>query len=698
MSAFYEDHDDELDMESVHSVDSEEPEPFHDEKSARAENQSAAEFIDGAEPAVFSRLSDYYSMPPNSFRRASITSTIRSSRASAIHKIQSASTYAASYNAEQQHQQQENLHSITIISEPDKHNSRRSCIKLAAIVALMVLTGGALAGLLVLKQKSANQAARTPAPTTQAPTLAPTPAPTTRQPTPFPTTKAPVLTPSPTTEIFHFLKPRLPDSGLSLLFRDSYQTKAIEWTQKTFLPEEHDEQRVIQRFVLACIHYATNQVASPYTRYTFGQDGVFSGWFESQGWLEEPNECLWYGITCNKDGQVEEIDLSENLLTGTFPAETSLLKTSLTRLILHNNLVYNYGEFGNAWLGELTKLKELDLSGTAFQYVGIPGYIGQLENLEVLDVSYSLYFGPLQEETFQNLTHLQYLDIGGNSYNSSLPESIGNLTNLVYFYADDCDLEGDLSVWATPEQLPALYELWIDNNPMMTGTLPSELGQYSNLTSISLTGLGITGKIPTQLGNLRGLEQLWLVDNKLNGKIPSQFGSLTKLTILELESNDLSGSMPKEICKAVQQTRVLDVLEADCGDDKSKAKVQCDYPNCCTCCGSKCIDNDPRPLSSIPAVVVQSAEREPPSTTTTTATEEQAGGNGRRRNLWSENRTTGSTRHSTSTTTTEDRHTLRHRQRQERVRRLKDPYHAELAAKVKKENLEFHPENQNFLS
>jgi hypothetical protein len=36
-----------------------------------------------------------------------------------------------------------------------------------------------------------------------------------------------------------------------------------------------------------------------------------SNWLNSDGWLSEDEECLWYGITCSDDGFVERISLSK---------------------------------------------------------------------------------------------------------------------------------------------------------------------------------------------------------------------------------------------------------------------------------------------------------------------------------------------------------------------------------------------------
>ena len=93
----------------------------------------------------------------------------------------------------------------------------------------------------------------------------------------------------------------------------------------------------------------------------------------------------------------------------------------------------------------------------------------------------------------------------------------------------------------------------------LTGTIPPELGNLTNLTALDLTPyesfqdgqytkLGsFTGPIPPELGNLTNLERLRLEDNQLTGAIPAELGNLTNLTALTLHLNRLTGEIPAEL-------------------------------------------------------------------------------------------------------------------------------------------------------
>ena len=78
----------------------------------------------------------------------------------------------------------------------------------------------------------------------------------------------------------------------------------------------------------------------------------------------------------------------------------------------------------------------------------------------------------------------------------------------------------------------------------LTGMIPLELGNLSNLTGLSLSDNALSGSIPKALGNLSSLNQLILAGNDLSGSIPKELGSLSRLEILDLADNDLTGMIP----------------------------------------------------------------------------------------------------------------------------------------------------------
>ncbi|MEA3336972.1 MAG: fibronectin type III domain-containing protein [Chloroflexota bacterium] len=81
----------------------------------------------------------------------------------------------------------------------------------------------------------------------------------------------------------------------------------------------------------------------------------------------------------------------------------------------------------------------------------------------------------------------------------------------------------------------------------LTGSLPGDLDDLSQLETLSLIHNEIGGNLPVSLGNLSQLKSLVLTDNRLTGEIPPALVGLIRLRRLELGSNQLSGSIPVQL-------------------------------------------------------------------------------------------------------------------------------------------------------
>ena len=92
-----------------------------------------------------------------------------------------------------------------------------------------------------------------------------------------------------------------------------------------------------------------------------------------------------------------------------------------------------------------------------------------------------------------------------------------------------------------------LTYLWLQDNQQLTGSIPSELGNLSNLVTLWLSNNQLSGAIPVELGNLSNLRYLRLYYNQLSGTIPVELCNLLSLQDLVLFSNQLSGSLPIEL-------------------------------------------------------------------------------------------------------------------------------------------------------
>ena len=68
----------------------------------------------------------------------------------------------------------------------------------------------------------------------------------------------------------------------------------------------------------------------------------------------------------------------------------------------------------------------------------------------------------------------------------------------------------------------------------------------------------LSGSIPPEIGNLNNLTSLDLHCNQLTGLIPPEIGNLTNLTNLNLDNNQLTGIIPNEICNQGDNSPTLE--------------------------------------------------------------------------------------------------------------------------------------------
>ena len=286
---------------------------------------------------------------------------------------------------------------------------------------------------------------------------------------------------------------------------------------------------------------------------------------------------------------LETLYLSDNRLTGEIPTSLSNLANLDTLDLTGNDL---RGDIP-AWLGSLTKLERLRLSEN--QLSGeIPSELGKLANLRSLYLSYNRLTGEIPEE-LGTLANLRWLYLAGNELMGCIPERLGDvgsndLEQLGLPFCDDeieqsdcstgtavpdaannpglvadCEallasrgtLAGDATLnWSADTPIADWDGITLEGTPQrvtklslvrrrLTGEIPPELGDLTNLERLSLHLNRLSGKIPAELGNLANVQYMQLHYNELTGEVPPDFGRLASVEILFLDNNQLTGMLPQ---------------------------------------------------------------------------------------------------------------------------------------------------------
>ena len=142
---------------------------------------------------------------------------------------------------------------------------------------------------------------------------------------------------------------------------------------------------------------------------------------------------------------------------------------------------------------------------------------------------------------------IQILFLDQRNLTGTLPAELANLTELEVLALDINNLTGVIP--SGLGTLIHLHRLSLSENDL-TGTIPASLSNLDELRSLNLVANQLTGSIPASLGQLPKLEHIVLALNQLTGPIPLSFGSAPALQLLRLENNQLSGPIPPELGNA----------------------------------------------------------------------------------------------------------------------------------------------------
>jgi len=257
------------------------------------------------------------------------------------------------------------------------------------------------------------------------------------------------------------------------------QYRAFQWLteEDAHAVRSTDHRRLVQRYALAVLYFAT---------------GGETSWVESFEFLQGDHECSWSGaLLCDHETQtnITGITLQRNGLMNHLPAELAFL-TSLQLLDLgSNNLVGTLPP-------SIHQLTHLDLNRNDFSG-SIPSSYSIMTDLSLLHLQMNQLEGTIFED-FGNLRQLTSLDFEANGLTGTIPDSMWDLTNMEVFI--------------------------LDTQKHLEGSIPTQIGLWKNASIFLVNVLnGLSGStIPTEIGLLTGLIELKTAQNHMRGTVSAE--------------------------------------------------------------------------------------------------------------------------------------------------------------------------------
>ena len=187
----------------------------------------------------------------------------------------------------------------------------------------------------------------------------------------------------------------------------------------------------------------------------------------------------------------------------------------------------------------------------------LPKNIGFATVLWVLLLKENNFSGPIPQSLVQCLA-LQLLDLSRNRFSGNFPDFNPD-RGLAYIDFSFNDFSGEV-----PTTFPVGTKFLALGGNKLSGGLPFNLTNLSNLERLELQDNNLTGELPNFLSRISTLQVLNLRNNSFQGSIPQSIFNLRSLRILDVSNNNLTGEIPQESHSLVGMIETPNLTSTPC--------------------------------------------------------------------------------------------------------------------------------------
>ncbi|GLT58409.1 hypothetical protein SLA2020_313030 [Shorea laevis] len=254
------------------------------------------------------------------------------------------------------------------------------------------------------------------------------------------------------------------------------------------------------------------------------------------------------------NAHLQLLDLSHNNLSGSLPHCSSPSSPYLSHIYLSKNRLN--GLLTHSFLN-ISSLEILDLGENSLSR-SIPKWISNFSSLSILLLKGNLFFGEIPNEICE-LDQLRIMDLSHNQLSGHIPSCLGHLIGAPNSFiswsviSESSTLDFHTSTEMEARLMEEVYTQ-LDNYTQDRIELVTKWWSYtyegnilSYMSEIDLSCNQLTGLIPLEMGNLSDIHSLNLSHNNLTGPIPATFSNLKQLESLDLSFNDLNGEIPSQL-------------------------------------------------------------------------------------------------------------------------------------------------------